>query len=100
MSDLDAMESDIGELNDAVYGLVNDEDLENRFLYHPPPNQARIDAHANVSGLCLHLAKRLRDICPPGRNFSLVLTHLEDVRMRANAALACDSPLIAPKAEG
>ena len=68
------------------------EDLRNRFLYHPPPNQARIDAHATVSNQCLQLAIDLSLICPPGRNLSLALTHLEDVRMRANAALACDTP--------
>lgn len=67
-------------------------DLENRFIYHPPPNQARIDAHAHVSGKCLELAIELVNICPDGRNLSLALEDLEDVRMRANAALACDSP--------
>lgn len=68
-----------------------DADLTNRFLYHPAPNQARIDAHASVSQLCLATAKALRDTCPEGRNLSLALTELESVRMRANAALACDS---------
>ena len=68
------------------------DELRNRFIYHPPPNKERIDAHARVSEHCLLLAMDLRDTCPPGRNLSLALTHLEDVRMRANAALACDSP--------
>ena len=68
------------------------EDLQNRFLYHPPPNQARIDAHATVSNQCLQMAIDLSLICPKGRNLSIALTRLEEVRMRANAALACDSP--------
>lgn len=68
----------------------NDEDLENRFLYHKPAGDA-VAKHAQVSELTLELAKRLRDICPDGRNLSLAMTHLEDVRMRANAAIACDS---------
>jgi hypothetical protein len=68
-----------------------DAELENRFLYHagPPSRQAK---HAKVSDLCLALSKELRDLMPEGRNHALALTHLEDVRMRANAALACDSP--------
>lgn len=70
----------------------SDEELRNRFLYHAPPDQARVDAHAAVSDRCLILAQTLRDICPVGRNLALCLTALEDVRMRANAALACDSP--------
>jgi hypothetical protein len=69
-----------------------DEDLRNRFFYHPPPNQQRIDDHALVSQWCFELAVHLRNQCPEGRNLSLALTHLEDTRMRANAALACDSP--------
>lgn len=71
---------------------LTDLELRNRFFYHPPPNQERIDTHTKVSRLCFDLAMKLRYVCPDGRNFSLVLTHLEDVRMRANAALACDSP--------
>ena len=66
-------------------------DLENRFIYHPG-NPERNHKHGQVSMLTLQLAKELRDLCPEGRNLSLALTHLEDVRMRANAALACDSP--------
>ena len=69
-----------------------DEELQNRFLFHRPPNQARVRAHAAVSSLTHELAMKIRDLVPEGRNLSLALTHLEDVRMRANAALACDSP--------
>lgn len=68
-----------------------DQDLDNRFRYHRPTPVA-IDLHAQVTELTLALAKQIRDICPDGRNLSLALTHLEDVRMRANAAIACDSP--------
>lgn len=67
-------------------------ELERRFRYHPPPNQQRIDEHAKVTEWCLDLAKWLTDLCPDGRNLSIALTHLEDVRMRANAALACQHP--------
>ena len=70
---------------------LTDAELHNRFIYHSPPNQQRRDAHASVSDACLNLALFLRDLCPMGRNLSLALTHLENVRMRANAALACDS---------
>lgn len=68
-----------------------DAELTNRFLYHAGPASRNLK-HSAVSGLCLQLAKELRDLVPGGRNLALCLTHLEDVRMRANAALACDSP--------
>ncbi|GBE23758.1 hypothetical protein BMS3Bbin02_00023 [bacterium BMS3Bbin02] len=67
-------------------------ELRNRFFFHPPPDQDRINKHEAVSQVCFELAIKLSVICPAGRNHSLMLTHLEDVRMRANAALACDSP--------
>ena len=67
-----------------------DEDLDNRFRYHPPDEAARAK-HEKVTERTLELAKEFRDLLPPGRNLSIVLTLLEDVRMRANAAIACDS---------
>lgn len=66
-------------------------DLSNRFLYHKGPPSRNVK-HERVSQLCLDLAIELNEIMPMGRNHSLALTALEDVRMRANAALACDSP--------
>lgn len=66
------------------------EELTNRFNYHKPTAE-KITLHAQVTELTLGLALKLRDLCPEGRNLALALTHLEDVRMRANAAIACDS---------
>ena len=69
---------------------VTNSQLDNRFRCHKPTPDA-LQAHAKVTELTLALAKELRDILPDGRNAALALTHLEDVRMRANAAIACDS---------
>jgi hypothetical protein len=68
-----------------------EDELLHRFSHHPSPNQARVEDYEAVSRLCFALAKDLNELCPAGRNHSLMLTHLEDVRMRANAAFACDS---------
>lgn len=67
-----------------------DAELDNRFRYHRP-DAAAIALHAEVTEATLALAKKIRDLCPEGRNLALALTHLEDVRMRANAAIACDA---------
>lgn len=66
---------------------LTDEELTNRFVYHAPTDENKV-RHAEITKLCLELAKRLRDICPEGRNLSIALTELESVRMRANAAVA------------
>lgn len=55
-------------------------ELENRFRHHVP----------DIIAQSLHAQVRRGYICPDGRNLSLALTALEDVRMRANAAIACD----------
>jgi hypothetical protein len=67
-------------------------DLRRRFFYHLPRDQKAIDNHESVSEYTFRLAVVLTTLCPPGRNLSLALTALEDVRMRANAAIACDDP--------
>ena len=68
------------------------DELVRRFTYHPPRDELAKKHHEDVSFLTLGLAIDLCKICPPGRNLSLALTALEDVRMRANAAIAVDDP--------
>ncbi len=68
-----------------------DAELDNRFIYHRPTPE-KVTAHETVTQETLKLAKILRDVCPEGRNLSIALTELESVRMRANAAIACDWP--------
>ena len=68
------------------------DDLRNRFTYHPPKTDAQRRAHEEVSERTLALSQWLAENLPEGRNLSIALTLMEDVRMRANAALACDDP--------
>lgn len=67
-------------------------EITRRFSYHPARDEQAKAAHAKVSELTLGLAQELLTVCPEGRNLSLALTLLEDVRMRANAAIAVDDP--------
>jgi len=75
-----------------VLGIPTDADLRKRFFYHPPRDDQAVANHKTVSTLTYELAVTLVAICPPGRNLSLALTALEDVRMRANSAIAVDDP--------
>lgn len=68
------------------------DELRKRFFYHPPRDQQAVKNHEKVSECTFDLACDLVLLCPPGRNLSLALTALEDVRMRANAAIAVDDP--------
>ena len=70
--------------------VPSEEELRKRFFYKPPRDQQARDNHEAVSNLTFQLAFNLCSLCPPGRNLSLALTALEDVRMRANAAIAVD----------
>lgn len=67
-------------------------ELRRRFFYHPPRDEVAKVNHEQVSVLTFELACALCILCPPGRNLSLALTALEDVRARANAAIAVDDP--------
>jgi hypothetical protein len=78
-------------LNTSLSIKPTDGDLDNRFRYHKPDAWA-LKRHEQVTERTLALSKWMRDTLPAGRNLSLVLTLLEDVRMRANAAIACDRP--------
>jgi len=73
-------------------GAPTPEELGKRFFFHPPRDPQAIANHNQVSTLTYNLALQLCQFCPPGRNLSLALTALEDVRMRANAAIAVDDP--------
>ena len=67
-------------------------ELRKRFFYHPPRDLHAIASHEAVSARCFELAVFLCNECFAGRNLSLALTALEEVRMRANASIACDDP--------
>lgn len=68
------------------------DELHKRFFFHPPRDGDAVRRHENVSELCFNLAHSLVASCYPGRQLSLALTALEEVRMRANASIACDDP--------
>lgn len=67
---------------------MNPEDIENRFAYHPPRTTDKVRAHENVRGLCWDLAAALNELLPDGREKALAITHLEEVMMWSNAAIA------------
>lgn len=63
------------------------QDLVNRFTYHTPkPDQP--DRYQKLRDQALLLALMIKEQTPVGRQQSLSLTALEEVIMRANAAIA------------
>lgn len=65
------------------------EDINNRFTFHPAtPENGKGAYHAGVRDLCRTLAHQLNDTLPEGREKSLAITHLEEVMMWSNAAIA------------
>lgn len=64
-------------------------DLIHRFTYHAP-DAVKAQAHDSVRRWCRDLADFLNRELPEGREKSLAMTHLEEVMMWANAALARD----------
>ena len=69
--------------------IPTDEELADRFSYHAPTTEAHT-RHRAINDETLRLAKILRDLVPAGRQQSLALTKLEEVRMWANSGIACN----------
>ena len=67
-----------------------DKELENRYRYHPSNDKTVFAKHCEITEVCLAAAKRIRDLTPFSREQSLALTHLQDAKHWANAALACN----------
>jgi len=66
---------------------VTDEELENRHTYHPV-KYGQPEKYEAIRAKALDFAKFIRDTCPPSRERSLSLTHLDDVVYTANASIA------------
>ena len=65
------------------------DEIRNRLSYRPPTDVTK-PMHEEVNKLCIDLALNLVHILPEGRNLSICLTLIEDLRMRANSAIAQD----------
>jgi len=81
--------------DDLFAELTSDEAklLEERFLYHNPSSDEIVRAHEFVSTATLKLARDLSSLIPNSRGLSLALTKLEEARMWANQAIACEQKL-------
>ena len=64
------------------------EEMEKRFLHHPPTSQGVIDHHAEFRRRFLELAKFCAERLGPCREGSLVQTKLEEASFWAHAAIA------------
>ena len=62
-------------------------EIERRFTF-VAPNEERRSKHEEVGRLTKELAHKLNEILPEGREKALTITALEEVRMRANQAIA------------
>ena len=74
-------------MNSSAAAAQNIRDLENRFSYHPPiPGQTEIDKYIRDTARAVALT--LTGLCPPSRELSLAITHLEEMVFWAAAAIA------------
>lgn len=74
----------------------DDVDLERLFLYHQPGPAAQW-RHAAINSEMLATARKLCGLMPPCRERSVMLTKLQEARMWANAAVACNQEMLIPR---
>jgi hypothetical protein len=65
---------------------MNPDDIDRRFDYHPPDDEARMK-HEFIRTTFKHAAQAL-DLVPEGRELALAITNLEQAMFWANAAIA------------
>lgn len=67
--------------------MSNPKEIDSRFTYRAPTEITKL-MHEDIDLLTRRLAHQLDELLPEGREKSLALTHLQDCRMWANAAIA------------
>lgn len=67
--------------------MIDGADLDNRFRFHPA-NPETGQRHGVIRDACRDFAEFLNAQIPDGREKALAITHLEEVMMWANAAIA------------
>lgn len=61
--------------------------LDNNFKHHPPKDEQN-ERYEQIRKEARLFALSLMQSCPPSRELSLALTHLEECVMNANASIA------------
>jgi hypothetical protein len=70
---------------------MHPDDIANRFAFHAATTEEKRDAHTSVRQNCRALADFLNEKLPEGREKALAMTHLEEVMLWGNAAIARNS---------
>ena len=66
---------------------ITPDELDKRFTYHPPSGD-QPERYTKIGAKVRELADLIVELCPDSREQALAMTHLEEVRMWANAGIA------------
>lgn len=64
------------------------EEIDNRFVYHPPTDDKTRETHEFVRTTFRLAAETINNILPEGREKAIAMTKLEEGMFWANAAIA------------
>ncbi len=67
---------------------MDHDEICNRFLHHPPTNQAQVVMYEAIRKEAMAVALYLNRVCPESREKLLAITHLEEAVFWANASIA------------
>jgi hypothetical protein len=72
------------------------EDEIQRWMGYHPPSADLVKAHEDWRQVCITTMRMLNHMLPDGREKAVATTHLEDVLMWGNKAIACHVPAPGP----
>ena len=67
--------------------MLNEEELANRFTYHPP-KEGQAEKYELIRKIAFAYAVNINELVPDGREKALAITHLEEVVFWSNAGIA------------
>jgi len=68
--------------------MIDQNDIDDRFAFHPATDDEKRDAHSSARQACKRAADTINELCPDGREKAVAITKLEEAMFWANAALA------------
>ena len=81
------------EVHKRMMDRIADHDLENRFTYHPPDSEEKIETYDKIRRTGLAFARLVNELVKSPWERALAITKIEEAVMHANVGVARFDPI-------